>query len=373
MPKLGKKIKTGLVLGGTAATAGVAFFLTGRRINQGGYPVTRGTITWTPKFEEGNQAKIETPQGREMPIGSTDAFFAAYDLAVKYTESLTAYTQLAERAMSPEQLRSLYRGCVTNARYPVGAVCSEQQKHIIADMVNAAVNLGQSLRVLADLAETANIREAFQPTKHKGRADLRYIRFGSALNPMAIHVNENEWAHSCLSTQLTSGWRGIGLAIIQTWLRAYYDVTNMPSLREAVANMESDALRVEESTVARIPCDTHTTSLTTMGFPVIPIVLIIIGVAIALQVRTATRGAFHFLGVNLDFLEMKREHYERALACTYDENRSEAERARCREELTEVSEEVQSYKPSMSGTLRVAIIGGIAIGGVWAYSLIRRG
>lgn len=364
---MNRDVKSALVLGGTAAAAGMAYWFTGRSVNRGGLPVEKGTLTWSPQYEEGNPAKIRTPAGTELDIGSREAYVITYDLACKSADLLDKYVSLVERALSPQQVQQLHAGFMRDHRYPVKSVCTSAQKMLIADMVSAAVQFGQTLRLLAEMGEAADIVSAYCPS---GRRDLAHLRFTGALNPLATHVNETSWTAGCLSTHTMSGWKAIGATIVRSWITAYFNTAQMPELRMGLAGLTEQDMEAGSGSSVAEPC---------MGLPVVVIPLIgkaimwiIIGISVALSIRTIIRGAFAIASVNVDFLEMKRRQYEQALECAHDTSRSDAEREACRQELTETSEALESYNPGIASALRFGIIGAVVVGGLIAFNRLRK-
>lgn len=361
------RTKTIAAVGLGAVGIGGIWYASQDRFNTSdGYPLEDGALMWTPRFEEESEpGQIRDINGSDHPIGSYGAVNASYEMAAHYSLLLTRMTQIAEASLADDQRRELYQGFLATGVYPVAAVCDDGQAIMIANMVQAAVNFGVALRMMAYIFDAAGVTPSYRPSVWVRRhVDMRNIRFAGMLNPMAIHGGQG-WSDRWATAQArTSEWNAIGIQTELRWLQAYLPALEaVPGMQDWLAEVQGDLNEIE-GTMGVIPAAVAIAAAKAIG-------IIIIAAAGAYCVITAMHAVFAYLGLNYQYLDTMAEQYEAALECARDPNRTPEERAICAEQARELADRQENYTPGWSRIVQVGAMGAVVLGVIYGVKRIR--
>lgn len=367
-----------LTVGATGAATVCTLKLLGSKFNRpDGIPVDNGVMQWDSRFEEVQPGYIHDIDGSPHRIGDASAMDAMYEMAAEYSLLATRCSRIVRQSLTETQIRALDTSFRNNGKFDL-SVMTESQRVMTQTMVNAFVNFGQCLRVLADLFKAAGFERMYRPSVWENRGlDLANIVHRSILNPLVYRMGPLQYQPRVQRVTRPVGWKYVGWEIIQGFLNAY-DV-EIGGERYLIEDMERDGEELAESPgsvqqMGNVPA--------TMGVaPLVPVVAAIVQKAIVIAivgftvyhvVRTVIEAASLFLGRNLAFGRAQADAYEEAMECARDPDRSPEERQICAQEAARIAQEVESYTPGAGTIVTLATMGGIGLIGYYVYNKFKK-
>lgn len=358
--------------------------------NAEGYPIEGGSLVITPEMaeEETREGYILGPDGGEHQIGSYGAINASYDLAVYYTDLVTDCCNVALRAMSEDTRRAFIGSFLRRGTFDL-SLLDDAQLGMVSALVNAGIQMGQSLRLLGYCCYVAGIHRMYRPQKWINRGvDLANIRHGCVLNPMVNRYGDDpdSWDYRYTTITRPVQWLAAGWQIITSWGTAYLpnseinrDTNVIEAMREELAFAAEASATPMQGTMGALTYEptmglepATTAALISGAVAVLKVVVIASAVVGAIYViaEAGPEYAALILNRNLEYQRAQVRAYESAIECATDMSLSDAQREECNQLAARLATETERYASGWDTTTKIIAAGAVLGGGYLLYRVL---
>lgn len=282
------------------------------------YSIVAGNLAWDPRwdaFAEQHPRSIRDRFGRTVSVGSAAAAFAAYDMAVAWSELTNRWGRILERTLSVESRERMLAGRRRSGAYDTSQL-KDGERAVLVYYLDGILKSATAFRILSRMYRAAGLRPHTFPHRHRGDHDLRRIVSRGAFNPLV----GDDLRPSGFDAKIASDWEAFGILAMRAVLERYGAMTSRlmsreseQALRESIEDF-TGTLGAEGDegmgvSVEGVVAGVLGVILAHLMGLVVPV--LIIGACVFIADR-ALPGVFEAWGVNLEFSRAQASAYEDA-------------------------------------------------------------
>jgi len=327
------------------------------------FAVEGGVLAWDNRWDrwaEQNDGWIRDNYGRRARIGTPDASFMVYGLAVELLEQSNRFARIFMRLVRPAALRTMYEGYLDSQEYNLSSL-NDGELAVLTHYVNSSIQAATALRVLSRCYRAAGMQPHTSPTRYKQR--LTTITVGGEINPLANH-EVSPPAKVGYTVEGRNGWETFGMTAMDAYTTAYPSLTS-----RLLDDRDREAIR-EDAEDTQTGLASEPTMQGAFLVALLPylgrIIIMLIGLGIVVVLRKPLNAIVLGLFGNQEYQQILTERYERL-----SDRCDDGDRDACAQ-LPALAAEIRSFrmgwlKKSLMWGLIISVVGGV---GYIGYRLV---